>query len=198
MFPRRGAASCWSRSCEPYFLTAAAFCCFCSGSCRWLLVAYYALILFLALYCYSNLVIRRFSMLLKCECYSPVSCSSSCGQAGFMLHCLLAAEVIEHAIRYWLVLTSLWSCKLNKTKNSVYFSIRLTHLSSWTGLEKCWSLVNNMPCAMKISMTSKKDGKPSISKPISLRICTSWETSSFFLLLKPCTSSLPVSNPRLC
>ena len=86
--------------------------------------------LFLELYCCSNLVISLFSMLQKWECWSPVSYSSSVDHTGLMLHCFLAALVIEQAIKYWFVFTSLWSWILKRTKNSMYFSMRLMHLSS--------------------------------------------------------------------
>ena len=91
---------------------------------------FYTFTLFFALYYCSNFVIKRFSIFPKWECWSPVSCTSSSGHAGFMLHYFLAAEAIEHAIRYWFVLTSLWSYKLKSMKNSIYFSTRFTHLSS--------------------------------------------------------------------
>ena len=65
---------------------------------------------------WSDLTKSLFSILQKWECCKPVNCSSSIDQAGEILLIFLEALTIAHAIKYWLVLTNLWSCRLSSTK----------------------------------------------------------------------------------
>ena len=129
----------------------------------------------------SNFYKSRFSMLQKCECCRPVSCSSSPDHAGITEIFVRAALMMEHAIRYWLVFTSLWSCKLRRDMKSTCFSMRLTSDSSYELsilLPSTKSFEKSVPCAMNTSTTSKKVGWLSNSKDTSFRMRPSYATSS--------------------
>ena len=139
---------------------------------------------FLLFFFYSaDLSSILFSILQKWECSNPVNWWSSTDHAGVILLVYLAALTTAHAIRYWLVLTNLWSYKLSRTKYSIYFSISFEHFSSIIGEFKCRSLEYRMPYDINISTISKKEGELSRSKPILLRIVFSSIINSFFLLL---------------